>query len=316
MPEQHLDCILKSLSNKPVAGTLATVSHNPTKCSNQHHINTGMPVLAGNIIEEAIVSHNSTVKSYQNGLLNISATDDLILLSYQQPSQSDIEQQSYDVYAAILHHCESLGFKHLMRSWNYFKDINKGTGDNERYRLFCQGRYRAFEQFNIGKQDFPAASALGNHSDSFVVYVLASKTANIHIENPEQTSAFEYPKNYGPQSPSFARATLCPQFGKFFVSGTASIKGHESLHTGDVSRQLIMVLDNIDKLAEHTEHTHQLKLTPDWLKVYVRHKEDLTAVKALLSTLKPNIPALFLHADICRQELLVEIETSFSFTLG
>jgi hypothetical protein len=43
--------------------------------------------------------------------------------------------------------------------------------------------------------------------------------------------------------------------------------------------------------------------------VYVRRPEDLPAIKAALSlTLSAATHILYLHADVCRGDLLVEIE--------
>jgi len=45
------------------------------------------------------------------------------------------------------------------------------------------------------------------------------------------------------------------------------------------------------------------------LKVYVRHRADIEVVHRMLATrLGDAVPLLFLHGDICRRELLLEIE--------
>ncbi|MPN53530.1 3-hydroxybenzoate synthase [bioreactor metagenome] len=48
--------------------------------------------------------------------------------------------------------------------------------------------------------------------------------------------------------------------------------------------------------------------TPSLLRVYVKHKKDFTTVEAEILKLWPETPAIYLEADICREELLVEIE--------
>jgi hypothetical protein len=42
--------------------------------------------------------------------------------------------------------------------------------------------------------------------------------------------------------------------------------------------------------------------------VYVRHASDLGAIQAVLSRELRGASAVFLQADICREDLLVEIE--------
>ena len=67
-------------------------------------------------------------------------------------------------------------------------------------RLFCKGRYEAFIAEGFEPKQFPAASALGHAKPIFQVYVIASKQANQHFENPDQVSAYDYPRQYGPKA--------------------------------------------------------------------------------------------------------------------
>jgi chorismate lyase/3-hydroxybenzoate synthase len=119
-------------------------------------------------------------------------------------------------------------------------------------------------------------------------------------------SAYSYPPSYGPRSPSFARATRCPASagGWLLLSGTASIVGHKSLHHGDVERQVEETLDNLEELLPADGPARYAAL-----KVYVRRPEDLPAVRAgVAARVGSALPVLYLQADICREELLVEIE--------
>jgi len=154
---------------------------------------------------------------------------------------------------------------------------------------------------------YPAASAVGHYRDGITVYALTAASSPKHHANPRQTDAFKYPRQYGPNSPSFARATtvsvadsqLC------FISGTASILGHSSVHRGDLALQLYTTSDNILYLFKETGFKrNSIKA----LRVYLRHQKDLTQSKSIINELFPNTPAIFLHADICREDLLAEIE--------
>ena len=44
------------------------------------------------------------------------------------------------------------------------------------------------------------------------------------------------------------------------------------------------------------------------LRVYVKHEEDYEQCREVCERRLPRIPAIYLHADICRPELLMEIE--------
>ncbi|MBE2294427.1 MAG: hypothetical protein IAF00_05725, partial [Phycisphaerales bacterium] len=133
-------------------------------------------------------------------------------------------------YQRLLATMRALGYPHLLRVWNYFPAINQEYGDLERYRAFCVGRHQVLTaELAEFETHLPAASALGTDVPDLRLYALASRTAGIQIENPRQTSAFRYPSQYGPRSPSFSRAIL-QAWGKrqhhLYISGTASIVGY------------------------------------------------------------------------------------------
>jgi chorismate lyase/3-hydroxybenzoate synthase len=144
--------------------------------------------------------------------------------------------------------------------------------------------------------------------------VMASRQAGQPIENPRQTSAYCYPPRYGRQSPTFSRATVAGEGhdATLFVSGTASIVGHETLHEGDVRAQTHETLANIESLLAQVKATRpdlHWSLPDLQLKTYVRDPADLLAVReVILQRLGADAPGHFLQATVCRPDLLVEIE--------
>src|SRR3546814_7354125 len=76
-------------------------------------------------------------------------------------------------------------------------------------------------------------------SDLVQVYWLAARTPGTPVENPRQVSAYRYPRQYGPQQPSFARAMLPPPGSAMplLLSGTASVVGHATAHVGELLAQ-------------------------------------------------------------------------------
>lgn len=215
-------------------------------------------------------------------------------------------------YARLLAFAGARGYPHLVRVWNYIHDINRGEGDAERYKLFCRGRHRALAEAGYRAGDYPAASALGHHAGGHIIYLIAGRSPCRHYENPQQVSAYRYPREYGPQSPSFARATLQPGThggGIVYLSGTASIRGHETQYPGDLNGQVRVTLDNLDALTATIAADSRPSLQPGVLKVYIRRPADVGRVREIVeSHYGPSPEVLYLHADICRRELLVEIE--------
>jgi chorismate lyase/3-hydroxybenzoate synthase len=213
---------------------------------------------------------------------------------------------AYEAMAEFQRHC---AFPHLLRMWNYLDDINAGDGDDERYRQFCVGRSRGLRDLNAA--GFPAATAIGHQHTTgrLQVFWLAARTPGTAVENPRQISAYRYPRVHGPASPTFARATLAGD-RTLLISGTASIVGHSSVHADDVVAQVDETVRNMTALRalalQQTPHRRTL------LKVYVRHPADVeTIASRLRAVLPPELAAhevIYLAADICRRELLLEIE--------
>ena len=225
-------------------------------------------------------------------------------------------------YASIFELLESHGY-HALRFWNYFPAINQESHHKERYRQFNIGRQDAFLAHGrsvIG--NVPAACALGSAGGGLHSAFLATRADVISVENPRQLSAYHYPSQYGPRSPTFARAGLVKLWGRdmLFISGTASIVGHQSLHDGDVAAQTRECLQNIAAIvAESNRQAPSADFRLDSLayKVYVRHPESLDTVRREMAQfIGAAVSAVFLQADVCRADLLVEIEASGGHAIG
>jgi chorismate lyase / 3-hydroxybenzoate synthase len=233
-------------------------------------------------------------------------------------------------YATILAFQARSRYPHLLRMWNYFDAINAGEGDEERYKQFCIGRAAAFgaaasrpaarparfpgERPLAQRDRFPASTAIGRRDGSPIlqIYWLAARAAGAALENPRQMSAYRYPREYGPASPTFSRAMLVPP-GLLLVSGTASIVGRASRHRGSLRDQLDETLANLASVLERAaaiEPALPRRLSAQArLKLYLRDGSSADLVAAhLAERLPPGAQCLMLEADICRAELLVELD--------
>lgn len=230
---------------------------------------------------------------------------------------SPLEQAAETAYRQVFALLDKLNYPFMYRFWNYMAQINETSHGLERYRQFNVGRQNAFLTCNreVSGQ-LPAACALGVTQGPLVIAFMAGRTPSLAIENPRQTSAYRYPQQYGPRSPTFSRANLLQQPGAdiLLISGTASIVGHETRHHADAVAQTRESLANIEAVlseANRMLHKPVFDLAQVFFRVYVRHAEDFPQVKQeLLRSLGPNIQAVFVQADICRVELLVEIEAT------
>jgi enamine deaminase RidA (YjgF/YER057c/UK114 family) len=221
------------------------------------------------------------------------------------------------IYRELFETLSHVDLVHPLRLWNYVADIHRRSADSERYAQFNAGRQDAFLQ--AGRRlsgDVPAASVLGvGGVEPLTVYALASRQAPLPIENPRQCSAWDYPRQYSERRPTFARACLDRVGGaRLFISGTASILGHRSEHHGDPVGQTRETLQNIRALlVVANELVGETRFSERALayKVYVRHRADQPRIAQVLQEeLGPAPMRLYLRADVCRSELLVEIEAT------
>lgn len=279
----------------------------------------GMPLLAGDPHVELWTSPQP-VMTQRIGPLTFARNRELLFGCFSAESPADFgvfEARVQEAYARLLTLIDAEGYPHLLRLWNYFPGIGDRHDHIDRYMVFSRGRHRAIEAHYGGRFTgrLPAASAVGTRHGGLVIYFLASRNPGRHRENPRQMSAYCYPSQYGPKSPSFARATLYRQPGMdtLFVSGTASIVGHESRHPDDPGAQLDETLSNMRILVESTAAEegadfHGLQSLA-CVKVYIRRREDCALIRARLeAALPPTAQCMYLEADICRPELLLEIE--------
>lgn len=272
------------------------------------YIPSGLKSLNGVGLEVIRYPFGKAERGIKNGCHWNVIGDLLCAATWISPAECrEIESATEQAYDLILGVAESLGFAFPFRIWNLIADINQGAGDQEVYKQFCSGRMRAFTRHGMDAAQYPAASAVGHHAEGAVVYLLAAPKPSRNLENPLQMPAYTYPREYGPCSPSFARATRI-ELGRddfLFISGTASILGHSTQAPDDIVSQLEVTRANIAQLVKQAGGSTD-KLSA--LRVYLRHAEHFDVAKALLERTYPADQLNFVLADICRQQLLVEIE--------
>lgn len=233
--------------------------------------------------------------------VEVLASDDLLFGAVTAEETKPLEEVSRATYARLIEHVRDAGYPYFVRMWNFVGSINELQG-RERYQLFCAGRHDAFIAAGYHHDvDLPSASAVGMPGRGLITYFLAARDAGVQVENPRQVAAYNYPPQYGPKSPSFSRATIWRD--TVFVSGTSSVLGHQTVHVGDVSAQLEETVRNIEAVLERTGRALSNVVAA---KTYVRNAADYELIARKLAAVFPV--NLFLEADICRKDLLLEIE--------
>jgi chorismate lyase / 3-hydroxybenzoate synthase len=304
--------------------------HNDPRC-----VRVGLkPLLGADMVE---VWHASGPVSIGfDGIVRYAADPDHMLgaIELDERRYGGIAGAAEAAYAALSRFVAGSRHPHLLRIWNYLDGINRGEGDNERYKLFCMGRAAGLRAMGTGVGEprasearaaelglesmrdarFPAATCIGRRDGDHTlqVYWLAGRAPGLPLENPRQLSAYRYPREYGPTPPSFSRAMLASD-RLVMISGTASIVGHASRHRGDVRAQLDETFTNLANVLQRAAGAAPgitTRLGPEsLLKIYLRDESLLPEVASFLRERVPSqTQYVVLHADVCRSELLVEID--------
>lgn len=238
-------------------------------------------------------------------------------LRVEAPHSENIEEAAFSAYQRLLAFNAASGYPHLLRVWNFLDRLNQGAGDAERYRRFCVGRHRAIALPGFEKR-LPAATVIGSSEPGLFISFLAGREPGLQVENPRQTSAFRYPRDYGPISPSFSRATLLGR--NLLVSGTAAVVGHLTRHPHDAPAQCEEMLANVEALLAHARQQHFDNAPGAWmpqaLRLYLRHGADRARVMPRIQeAFGLQAPITLLQGDVSRSDLMLEIEGVWAFQL-
>ncbi len=224
---------------------------------------------------------------------------------------------------------ENFTMNNLVRQWNFIGDILGMKEGFQNYQVFNEVRSEYYKKYRT-IEGFPAATGVGMKYGGVFLDFCALKSDDAikmkAINNPNQVNAYEYGQQVlkgitgnsasAKHPPQFERGLLLMNktAGTLYVSGTASIIGQETIGKGDVNEQTIVTIENIRKVAD-IERIKQLAGKQDMgkgrfslLRVYIKKQEDFNSVKSICYDQFKDSPVIFIEADICRDDLLTEIE--------
>lgn len=249
------------------------------------------------------------------------------------PSKSGAYEQTIDVLSRMQAALEATGsgFDQVVRTWFYLGDITRPDAGSQRYKEFNRARSDFYKpirfhcspsQPSIPQGIYPASTGIGAHGSRLTAGCLALNTKTpgaffVALENPQQTPAYAYHPRYSPQSPKFSRAValISANHTTTWLSGTASVVHSVSRHPGDIHKQTEQTIENIEKLISaenfgfHGVNRAGAQLNDlAKIRVYLKRPEDFAACKAICDRRFGSVPAIYAVADVCRPELLLEIE--------
>ncbi|WP_430810124.1 MULTISPECIES: hypothetical protein [unclassified Carboxylicivirga] len=246
--------------------------------------------------------------------------------------QLPVRTQSHDIFntlSAILEK-EEMSINSIVRQWNYIERITDMDGKYQRYQLFNDERTSFYEKTDWPK-GYPAATGIGTQFGGIIVDCIAvsGQFKELPLANPLQTDAHVYTQDVliGAEdevrkiktTPKFERAKFIgnDNCAAIYVSGTAAIRGEESLGIGQPAEQTDVTLENIAQLMKHQNLSEifDVESKPEILRVYIKQAEDFDTIQQACLKHHADIPVSYLLSNICRDELLVEIEAVASCSI-
>ena len=287
------------------------------------------PVLPAEGLCAEIYTLDSTEGIEFNEGYGLIKTDDYSLIFIEGIASTDFSEGVFRQSSEVFEKLDTILSRHgfcpddIVRQWNYIGNITHHRGGRQNYQEFNDAR-SAYYGKGLWADGYPAATGIGASFEGITVGCIAYKSAGrIHpINNPLQIAAHEYSKKVLvdnnadaiKSTPKFERAKLIETGDQAccFVSGTAAIRGEQSMDADSASSQTIQTIENIEYLVSR-ENLERYGCRPYDLRyvnlrIYIKNAEDYEEVRSAVTERYPDIPAVYTIADVCRQELLVEIE--------
>jgi enamine deaminase RidA (YjgF/YER057c/UK114 family) len=237
--------------------------------------------------------------------------DDALYCLLGDMRPSDISCSRSDQARATLEKIEQalgtvdMGFSNVVRTWFYINEILSW------YDEFNMVRNKFFTERGVFEGIVPASTGVGvaNPAGAAVVAevfsVKAKDSHNVRISaaaSPLQCPAVDYKS-------SFSRAVevVLPDHRRLYISGTASIgPDGKTVYVGDVRKQIARTMEVVGAILQ----SHRMSWADTSRAIaYFKDIEDAPLLDEYRRRNHlPHIPIAVAHGDICRQDLLFEIE--------
>lgn len=265
--------------------------------------------------EATIIRHSNYIILESNGTREL-MTGGIIPQSLQKSTYTqalDIFEQLKEILTA-----SHFAISDIYRQWNYIQGITVENEGSQNYQEFNDARsiFYSAAQWDNG---YPAATGIGSCAGGVMVDIYAVQGGEINspIDNPLQIAAHSYSQKVLAQNrqaalpekttPKFERARITG--ATIHISGTAAIRGEASSESNDILSQTEATMQIMNHLvAKENIPTPCNDTAYDFLRVYVKHKEDIPRVQQYMEQHYPTPQKHYLESDICRPELLIEIE--------
>jgi len=219
---------------------------------------------------------------------------------------------------------EGMTLADIVRQWNYIPGIlnirNKDGKQLQNYQVFNEIRQKYYSA-NVFSDGYPAATGIGTRNGNYDLDFFAIKSGpsvqKVGLSNPKQQNAYEYHQAFLvgdttsgqiKKTPLFERAKMLKSNDEtmIFISGTASIIGQVTIGIGDIKCQTEITINNMQELIPNLDDCKKIQYT--YLRAYIKDEQDFQTVKSICESNFPDVSVSYLQADVCRENLLVELE--------
>lgn len=218
--------------------------------------------------------------------------------------------------AAHLLEAEGTSYRDVVRTWFYLSDILAWYPEFNRTRTHIYEKFGILPGQDYGRLRLPASTGIRGEVPGGAVAAMdlmavagpaKSRPLVRQLSNPNQQDAFQY-------GSAFSRGALIRQSDHALiqVSGTAAIDEQgRSLYPDDIRAQINCTLDKIAALIGQEGASLQDIAAAC---VFVKHPEDALVFQERAAAWGlGNLPAVVMVADVCREELLFEIDAEVAF---
>jgi len=271
-------------------------------CSGEHLSATQAHAISGSCYKPVVYKGQTVGAVYEDDdarycLLGDLRPDDTTLSNGAQTRE--VFEKMEDVLAGV-----GMDFSHVVRTWLYLNELLSW------YEELNEVRTKFFDERGIFDGMVPASTGVGvcNPAKSALVtdlFAIQPKNDRVKIEaveSPLQCSAEDYKS-------SFSRAieVTLPDHRRIYISGTASIAPDgRTVHVGDVEKQIALTMEVADAILKSRNMSFS-----DMVRgiAYFKNITDAPLLaKYCRENNLPQTPFAISHSDICRDDLLFEIE--------
>jgi enamine deaminase RidA (YjgF/YER057c/UK114 family) len=241
------------------------------------------------------------------------------------PGQPDRKSQSESMFrqAERLLQTEGASYRDVVRTWIYISDILDWYGDFNSVRNRCYSEYgflgNGESRTEVEQIYLPASTGIEGRNpsslpavmDVFAVHRSSGSSVRIRpVYGVKQRSPFRY-------GSAFSRAVVVEEPGSklILVSGTASIDEQgKSVFIGDPGAQIRQTLGVVSALTASEGATFQNLCEAT---VFLKRRRDFAVYREIAEQAGiSNAPSVNVVADVCRDELLFELDAAFVLEKG